>query len=89
MTDLDPRDMVIGKIAYVPFHYEIMNPVPVLAHYVGTVDSAIQGNNWNWYRLADEGIDAIEVTADTYDECREALLAAVAARGWRDRFRLD
>lgn len=60
-------------------------PTPSVApKFIGKIERAFDPFGPS-YTLASEGIEPIQVEAETHDECVAALTEAIAARGWTDR----
>jgi hypothetical protein len=83
MAELSPFDTVYATIAFVPGHIQgIVHQTWIAPHWLGLIE-VVAGPGAAIYRLADEGIAPVEVVAATEHECKVALLAAAAERGWR------
>jgi hypothetical protein len=83
MAELNPFDGVYATIAFVPGHMQgIVHQTWIAPHWLGLIEVAA-GPGAAIYRMVDEGIAPVEAVAATKHECKAALLAAAAERGWR------
>ena len=83
MAEPNPFDVAYATIAFVPGHMQgIVDQTWIAPHWLGLIEVAA-GPGAAIYRLADEGVAPVEAVAATEHECKAALLAAAAERGWR------